>query len=54
MNFDNFTIKAQQAVQGAAERATQNGQQAVTPVHLLAGVLAEGENVTQFLSANSE
>ncbi len=49
MNFDNFTIKAQQAVQGAAERATQNGQQAVTPVHLLAGVLAEGENVTQFL-----
>lgn len=49
MNFDNFTIKAQQAVQTALERATQNGQQAITPVHLLAGVLAVGENVTKFV-----
>lgn len=49
MNFDNFTIKAQEAVQRAVERATQNGQQVITPVHLLAGVLAVGENVTQFL-----
>ena len=49
MNFDNFTIKAQQAVQTALERATQNGQQAITPVHLLAGVLAVGENVTRFV-----
>ncbi len=49
MTFDNFTIKAQQAVQTAAERATQAGQQAITPVHLLSGVLAVGENVTKFL-----
>ncbi len=49
MNFDNFTIKAQQAVQRAVERANQNGQQAITPVHLLAGVLDVGENVTRFL-----
>lgn len=49
MNFDNFTIKAQQALQQAIDRAQQNGQQAVTPVHLLAGVLAVGENVTQFV-----
>lgn len=49
MNFDNFTIKAQQSVQTALERATQNGQQAITPVHLLAGVLAVGENVTKFV-----
>ena len=49
MNFDNFTIKAQQAVQTALERATQNGQQAINPVHLLAGVLAVGENVTKFV-----
>ena len=47
MNFDNFTIKAQQALQQAIDRAQQNGQQAITPVHLLAGVLAVGENVTQ-------
>ena len=49
MTFDNFTIKAQQAVQTAVDRATQAGQQAITPVHLLNGVLAVGENVTQFL-----
>ena len=49
MNFANFTIKAQQALQQAIDRAQQNGQQAITPVHLLAGVLAVGENVTQFV-----
>lgn len=49
MNFDNFTIKAQQALQQAIDRVQQNGQQAITPVHLLAGVLAVGENVTQFV-----
>ena len=49
MNFENFTIKAQQAVQQAVELASQNGQQAITPLHLLNGVLAEGENVTQFI-----
>ena len=49
MNFDNFTIKAQQAVQQAVDSAQQNGQQAITPVHLLAGVLAMGENVTKFI-----
>ena len=49
MTFDNFTIKAQQAVQNAAERATQAGQQAISPVHLLSGIMAVGENVTKFL-----
>ncbi len=49
MNFENFTIKAQQAVQQSVDYAQQNGQQAITPVHLLAGVLAVGENVTQFV-----
>lgn len=49
MTFDNFTIKAQQAVQHAIDKATGNGSQAVDAVHLLAGVLSVGENVTQFL-----
>lgn len=49
MTFDNFTIKAQEAVQAAVERAQSGGQQAVGTVHLLAGVMAKGENVTQFL-----
>lgn len=49
MKFDNFTIKAQEAVQHAVEAAQQNGQQTITAVHLLAGVLAVGENVTKFV-----
>ena len=49
MNFENFTIKAQEAVQKAVERATGGGQQAVTALHLLYGVMAVGENVTKFL-----
>ena len=49
MNFQNFTIKAQEALQQAVTLAQNNGQQAVTPTHLLHGVLHVGENVTQFL-----
>ena len=49
MNFQNFTIKAQEALQQAVTLAQNNGQQVVTPTHLLHGVLHVGENVTQFL-----
>ena len=49
MNIDNFTIKAQQAIQQAIDRVQKNGQQAITPIHLLAGVLSVGENVTKFI-----
>ena len=49
MNFEDFTIKGRQAIQTAVERATASGAQAITPLHLLAGVLDEGENVTRFL-----
>ncbi len=49
MSFENFTIKAQQAIQQAVERATARQQQVVTAMHLLSGVLAVGENVIQFL-----
>ena len=49
MNFEDFTIKGRQALQTAVERATASGAQAITPLHLLAGVLDEGENVTRFL-----
>ena len=49
MNFENFTIKAQEAVQKAVDRATGSGQQAVTALHLLYGLMAVGENVTKFL-----
>lgn len=49
MKFDNFTIKAQEAVQQALNKAERGGQQAVGTIHLLLGVLEVGENVTQFL-----
>lgn len=49
MKFENFTIKAQEAVQQALNKAEHGGQQAVGTIHLLLGVLEVGENVTQFL-----
>ena len=49
MNFDNFTLKAQEAVQHAVQTAQRTQRQAITATHLLQGVLAVGENVTQFL-----
>src|ERR1700712_5296475 len=49
MNFNNFTIKAQEAVQKASEITTGNQQQAIEPAHLLKGLLLVDENVITFL-----
>ena len=49
MNFNNFTIKAQEAVQQAVQLVTQSGQQAIEPVHLLKAVIMTGESVSNFL-----
>lgn len=49
MNFDNFTIKSQEAIQEAVNQVSRRGQQLIEPVHLLAGVLKVGENVTNFI-----
>lgn len=49
MNFNNFTIKAQEAVQQAVQLVTQNGQQAIEAVHLLKAVMMTGESITNFL-----
>ena len=49
MNFNNFTIKAQEAVQKAIDLAQGNNQQMIEPAHLLKGVMLVGENVTSFL-----
>ena len=49
MNFNNFTIKAQEAVQEAVNVVQSHGQQAIEPVHLLQGVMKSGENVTNFI-----
>ena len=49
MTFDQFTIKAQEAVQEAINSAERNGQQAVEPEHLLKGVLQKGRDVVNFV-----
>ena len=49
MNFNNFTIKAQETVQQAVQLVTQNNQQAIEPVHLLKAVIMTGESISNFL-----
>jgi ATP-dependent Clp protease ATP-binding subunit ClpB len=49
MNFNNFTIKSQEAVQQAIQIAEGNNQQAVETGHLLKGLLTNAENVSVFL-----
>ncbi|MFN5756163.1 MAG: ATP-dependent chaperone ClpB [Planctomycetia bacterium] len=45
--FDTFTIKAQEAVQGAVELAGSRGNPQVTPVHLLHALVAEREGIVR-------
>jgi ATP-dependent Clp protease ATP-binding subunit ClpB len=49
MDFKQFTIKSQEAIQKAAELATGSGTPAIETAHLLKGVFLEDENVTDFL-----
>ena len=51
MNFNNFTIKSQEAVQKAFELTKAAGNQAIEPVHLLKGVISEGESLVKFIFA---
>lgn len=49
MNFNNFTIKSQEAIQKAVEIAKGSGNQAIEPVHLLKGLITEGDSLMQFI-----
>ncbi len=49
MNFNNFTIKSQEAIQKAVEITKDSGNQAIEPVHLLKGLLTEGDSLMQFI-----
>ncbi|WP_304516692.1 ATP-dependent chaperone ClpB [Cecembia rubra] len=49
MDFNQFTIKSQEAIQKAAELAMAQQQQVIDPSHLLKGIFSEDENVTDFL-----
>jgi ATP-dependent Clp protease ATP-binding subunit ClpB len=49
MNFNNFTIKAQEAIQKAQEIASSNQQQSIESAHILKGIMIVDENVTPYL-----
>ena len=50
MNFENFTIKAQESVQQAINIAGGKGNQAVECGHLLKGIIAETESIVSYIS----
>ena len=51
MNFNNFTIKSQEAIQKAVELTRGAGTQAIEPVVLLKAVLTEGDSLVKYLFA---
>ncbi len=53
MNFEKFTIKAQEAIQQAVNTAQLNSQQVIEPVHLLKGVLEQAKDITTFVFQKS-
>ncbi len=49
MNFNNFTIKSQDAVEQAVNIVSQHNQQSVEAIHLLKSVILTDESIVQFL-----
>jgi ATP-dependent Clp protease ATP-binding subunit ClpB len=49
MNFNNYTIKAQEALQKATEIASGGGNQVIETGHLLKAILLSDENLISFL-----
>ncbi|MCH7401334.1 ATP-dependent chaperone ClpB [Belliella kenyensis] len=49
MDFNQYTIKSQEAIQKAAELAIAEQQQVVEPSHVLKGIFAVDENVVDFI-----
>ncbi len=53
MNFENFTIKAQESVQKAVTIATGKGQQAIECGHLLKGIMTEAESIVSYIMSKT-
>ena len=49
MTLENFTIKAQEAVQEAVKTAQRASQQVIEPVHILKGVMEKAPDVVSFI-----
>jgi ATP-dependent Clp protease ATP-binding subunit ClpB len=54
MNFNNYTLKSQEAIQEAAEIAKNNRNQAVEPVHLLKVLIGSEESVIPLMLKKME
>ena len=53
MDFSRLTVKAQEAVQAAAERARAAGNPEMTAIHLLLALVAESDSVADTLLASA-
>ncbi len=49
MNFNQFTVKSQEAIQKAVEITSSRGQQSIEPTHLLRAIMQVGESLTDYL-----
>ena len=49
MDFNKFTIKAQEAIQEAVNLVKQNGQQVIETAHILSGIFKSSEQIASFL-----
>lgn len=49
MNFNNFTIKAQEVVQKSIELVRSKNQQVIEPAHIMQSILNETESITNFI-----
>ena len=50
MDFNNFTVKSQEAIQKAAAIAQADGQQALEPLHILKGIMETAPDVSGYIS----
>ncbi|WP_348661903.1 Clp protease N-terminal domain-containing protein, partial [Croceibacter atlanticus] len=49
MNFNNYTIKSQEAIQQAQQLAQEMGHQQIENEHIFKAIATVDENVTPFL-----
>ena len=49
MNFDNYTIKAQEVIKKSTEIASNNQQQIIDTGHLLKAIIISDENIISFI-----
>ena len=49
MNFNNFTIKSQEAIQSALSLVQRKGQQQIEPQHIYIGLVDVGENIIKYI-----